>query len=110
MNNRLCFKPTLKVASILLLLLFVIVSCSDNIVGPNDIGGDVILELTEPGNDFPVAFWNIKVIQVEETIVDDPLISSVKYIGNHIFGLVGFNVVSKNNKTMKLTVFPPTLK
>lgn len=110
MNDLLCFKPTVKVASILLLLLLIIVSCSDNVVGPNDIGGDVILELTEPGNDFPVAFWNIKVIQVEETIVDDPLISSIKYIGNHIFGLVGFNVVSKNSKTMKLTVLPPNLR
>ena len=259
MNNRLFFKPTVKVASILLLLLLIIVSCSDNAVGPNDIGGDVVLELTEPGNnfpislrvgdsydprfdsfkdstfvlsrdngivtfrgrytfdsafvraldtilglhtipdpikrvaidtylsrygaildttdknnikltvdfkakitsdgiaeffsskgdvnrprtlfkyawnigdsysfkddygiektrkviakstidDFPLAFWNIKVIQVEETVVDDPLISSIKFIGNHKFGLVGLNVVSKNSKTMKLTVFPPTLK
>ena len=46
MNNRLFFKPTVKVASILLLLLLIIVSCSDNAVGPNDIGGDGILELT----------------------------------------------------------------
>lgn len=110
MHNQFILRPTGKVASILLLLLCIIVSCSDNAVGPNDIGGDVMLELTEPGNDFPVAFWNIKVIQVEETIVDDPLISSVKYIGNHIFGLVGFNVVSKNSKTMKLTVLPTNLR
>lgn len=61
-------------------------------------------------DDYPVAFWRIKVTQVEEIVEDDPLISSIKYIGNHKFGLVGLHVVSKQDKSMNLTVFPPTLK
>ena len=259
MNNTIPFRPTLKTAAIVLMLMLFVVSCSDNAIGPNDIGGEVTLELTEPGNnfpisinwgvpydprfesfkdstfvlsrdngivtfrgrytfdsslvravdtilglhtipepikrvaidtylnrygavldttdkknikltvdfkakitsdgiaeffsskgdisrprtvvkyawnvgdsysfkddygvektrtviaksttdDYPVAFWRIKVTQVEETIIDDPLISSIKYIGNHKFGLVGLHVVSKQNKSMNLTVFPPNLK
>lgn len=259
MKHTIPFRPTLKTASIVLMLMLFVVSCSDNAVGPNDIGGEATLELTEPGNnfpisinwgdsydprfdsfkdstyvlsrdngivtfrgrytfdtafvravdtilglhtipepikrvaidtylkrygavldttdknkikitvdfkakitsegiaeffsskgdlsrprtvvkyawnvgdsysfkddygiektrtviaksttdDYPVGFWRIKVSQVEETVADDPLISSMKFIGNHKFGLVGLHVVSKQNKTMKLTVFPPTLK
>jgi hypothetical protein len=56
-----------------------------------------------------LVFWKIKVIQVEEVVKDDPLISSMKFIGNHKFGLVGLQVLSKTGKNMNLTVMPPNL-
>ena len=60
-------------------------------------------------DDYQVAFWKLKVIQVDQTMTNDPLISSIRFVGNHKYGLVGIKVTSKNGKTMNLTVFPPTL-
>lgn len=59
-------------------------------------------------DDFPVAFWLLKVIDVVE-IKDDPMIQTITYHTNHKFGLVGIDLVLKNGKGARVTVFPPTL-
>lgn len=62
-------------------------------------------------DDYPVAFWLMKVIKVKEELVgaDDPVIDELWYITNHKYGLVGIEGTLKNGKPLKITVFPPTL-
>ncbi len=59
-------------------------------------------------DDYPVAFWMLKVIKVVETS-DDPLVETITYVTNHKFGLVGVEVVMKNGETVDFTILPPTL-
>ncbi|MBK9247239.1 MAG: hypothetical protein IPM69_03785 [Ignavibacteria bacterium] len=59
-------------------------------------------------DDYPLGFFNVKVIQVEETKVD-PLLDKITYIANHKFGLIAVLVKSKNGKESLLSIFPPTL-
>ncbi|NQW29366.1 MAG: hypothetical protein HQ472_02495 [Ignavibacteria bacterium] len=59
-------------------------------------------------DDFPVGFWLLKVIDVVET-KEDPMVQTITYHTNHKYGLVGIELLLKNGKGAKLTVFPPTL-
>ena len=60
-------------------------------------------------DDYPVAFWMLKIIKVEETREDDPLIEKITYYTNHKYGLVGMEVLTKNGKTLTVGILPPTL-
>ncbi len=57
-------------------------------------------------DDYPMGFWMIKVMKIEQT-KDDPVIDKITYITNHKFGLVGVILQTKNGKTMKLGIIPP---
>lgn len=59
-------------------------------------------------DDYPIGFWLLKVMKVEET-KDDPLIEKITYIANHKYGLIGAILKTKAGKELKLTIFPPTL-
>ncbi len=62
-------------------------------------------------DDYPVGFWLIKVIKVEETIVDGPykdLLGKITYYTNHKFGLVGVEW-EKDGKKYKIGIWPPNL-
>lgn len=59
-------------------------------------------------DDYPIAFWLLKVIKVEETR-EDPLIEKITYVTNHKYGLVGVFVQTKAGKETKIVVYPPTL-
>ena len=62
-------------------------------------------------DDFQVGFWRLKVIKVKEEVIngEDPVFDELRYIANHKFGLVGFEAVLKDGKSMNLIFFPPTL-
>jgi hypothetical protein len=68
-------------------------------------------------DDYPIGFWMIKVIKVEETMddplvkagSDDPLVEKMIYYANHKFGLVGVVLKLKSGKELKLGLIPPTL-
>jgi hypothetical protein len=60
-------------------------------------------------DDYPLAFWNIKVIKVEET-KDDLLMEKITYYANHKFGLVGVLFRTKSGKELKIGIFPPNLQ
>ncbi|MFM8473921.1 MAG: hypothetical protein ACKOBV_10430 [Candidatus Kapaibacterium sp.] len=60
-------------------------------------------------DDYPLAFWNIKVIKVEET-KEDLLMEKVTYYANHKFGLVGVLLRTKTGKELKIGIFPPNLQ
>lgn len=59
-------------------------------------------------DDYPVAFWLIKVIEVEETS-DDPLVEKITYYANHKFGMVGVEMIMENGKTIGVGILPPNL-
>lgn len=59
-------------------------------------------------DDYPIAFWNIKIIKVEQTR-EDPMIEKIIYYTNHKFGLVGVELHTKTGKVVKLGIIPPTL-
>lgn len=60
-------------------------------------------------DDYPLAFWNIKVTKVEET-KDDLLMEKITYYANHKFGLVGVLLRTKSGKELKIGIFPPNLQ
>jgi hypothetical protein len=63
-------------------------------------------------DDYPLAFWLIKVIKVEETITEGPLkdlVGKITYYTNHKFGLVGVEWTKPDGKVLKITVFPSNL-
>lgn len=60
-------------------------------------------------DDYPLAFWNIKVTKVEET-KDDLFMEKVTYYTNHKFGLVGVLLRTKTGKELKIGIFPPNLQ
>lgn len=53
-------------------------------------------------DDFPYAFFLIKVVKVEETGQQIPGISKVIYYGNHRFGMVGMDVVFEDGSQKKM--------
>lgn len=59
-------------------------------------------------DDYPIGFWLIKVIQVEQTS-DDPLTDKIIFYTNHKFGLVGVLLKLKSGKQLKIGIFPPNL-
>jgi hypothetical protein len=59
-------------------------------------------------DDYPLGFWQIKVIKVEES-ASDPLMEKVTYYTNHKFGLVGVVFLTKNGRELKIGIFPPNL-
>lgn len=59
-------------------------------------------------DDYPVAFWLLKVIKVEETS-EDPVVEKVTYYANHKFGLVGVEVLTKSGENLEIGILPPTL-
>ncbi len=59
-------------------------------------------------DDYPVAFWNIKVSQVEET-KEDPIVEKITYIANHKFGMVGAVIKFKNGNSAKIGFIPPNM-
>lgn len=70
----------------------------------------VIRKSTE--DDYPIGFWLIKTIDVEQTAENSPfanLIERAVIIGNHKFGIVGFKLYTRTGKEAHITIFPPTL-
>ena len=61
-------------------------------------------------DDYPVAFWMLKIIKVEETREEDPLIERITYYTNHKYGLVGMEILTKNGRTIEVGILPPTLE
>ncbi|MCX7908380.1 MAG: hypothetical protein N2560_02540 [Ignavibacteria bacterium] len=62
-------------------------------------------------DDYPIGFWYIKVIVVEETIVEGPLkdfFGKIIYYTNHKFGLVGVEL-ERDGKKYEIGIFPPNL-
>ncbi len=59
-------------------------------------------------DDYPIAFWLIKVIKVEETS-NDPFIKKITYITNHKFGLVGIEIETIDGFKTKVGLWPPNL-
>lgn len=59
-------------------------------------------------DDYDLGFWRIKVITVEQR-KEDPLIESIRYVGNHKFGLVGVRLRMKSGREIHLGIWPPTL-
>lgn len=55
-------------------------------------------------NDYPYAFFMIKVIKVEETGRGIPGVSRLEYFLNHKFGLVGINVVFEDGSSRKIGI------
>ncbi len=78
-------------------------------------GNKFVREVTyrSSDDDYPIAFWLIKVIKVEETITEGPLkdiFGKIVYYTNHKFGLVGVEWVRPTDgKVIKFTIFPPNL-
>lgn len=56
-------------------------------------------------DDYPFAFFYIKTVQVEETGQTIPGISKIKYIANHRFGLVGYEIHFEDGSQKKFTIF-----
>lgn len=55
-------------------------------------------------DDYPYAFFMIKVIKVEETGRGIPGVSRLEYFLNHKFGLVGINVVFEDGSSRKISI------
>ncbi|MDX1642462.1 MAG: hypothetical protein R3220_12235 [Balneolaceae bacterium] len=56
-------------------------------------------------DDYQWAFFYIKTVQVEETGQTIPGISKIKYIANHRFGLVGYEIHFEDGSQKKVTLF-----
>jgi len=59
-------------------------------------------------DDYPVGFWMIKVLKVEET-KEDPYVEKVTFVANHKFGMVGAMLKTKAGKEIKVGIFPPNM-
>ena len=53
-------------------------------------------------DDYPFLFYNIKIIEVEETGTGIPGLSKILYYTNHKFGLVGVKAIFDDGSTKKL--------
>ncbi|MGB9851542.1 MAG: hypothetical protein ACPLPX_01610 [Candidatus Kapaibacteriota bacterium] len=76
-------------------------------------GNKFVREVTQRSttDDFPVGFWLIKVIVVEETLEEGPfkdLFGKITYYTNHKFGLVAVEY-EKDGKKYRIGVWPPNL-
>ncbi len=59
-------------------------------------------------DDYPIGFYMIKVMKVEET-KEDLFLDKITYVTNHKFGLVGVIIQTKTGKQLHLGVFPPNM-
>lgn len=68
---------------------------------------DLVRKVTHKStdDDYPWAFFYIKTVQVEETGQTMPGISKIKYIANHKFGLVGYELHFEDGSQKKVTLF-----
>lgn len=76
-------------------------------------GNKFVREVTRrsTSDDYPIGFWLIKVIVVEETIVEGPykdFFGKLIYYTNHKFGLVGIEW-EKDGKKYRIDIWPPNL-
>ncbi len=71
-----------------------------------DVTRTVTYKSTE--DDYPVAFWLLKVIKVDEQ-KSDQMTKKLTYVTNHKYGLVAIEVDTITGKELRLTIFPPTL-
>lgn len=76
-------------------------------------GNKYVREVTRRSttDDYPIGFWLIKVIVVEETIVEGPfkdLFGKITYYTNHKFGLVGVDY-ERDGKKYQIHIWPPNL-
>lgn len=60
-------------------------------------------------DDYPVAFWRLKVYKTESVVDGDPVLQKIVYVTNHKYGLVGIHLFTKSGKEIPVTIFPPTL-
>jgi|GEM_PF-234058 len=69
-------------------------------------GRTITRKVTKVSNDddYQYGFIYIKVIEVEETGNGIPGVSKVMYYGNHLFGLVGMEVVFEDGSSKRATV------
>lgn len=70
----------------------------------NTFTREVVSKSTE--DDYEIGFLRIKVIKIEETQPNDPMISKIIYYANHKFGLVGVEIEMKNGLKPKSTIIP----
>lgn len=68
---------------------------------------DLVREVTHKStdDDYPWAFFMIKTVQVEETGQTLPGVSRIKYIANHRFGLVGYEIHFEDGSQKLFTIF-----
>lgn len=68
---------------------------------------DLVRKVTHKSteDDYPWAFFYIKTVQVEETGQTLPGISRIRYIANHRFGLVGYEVHFEDGSQKKVSLF-----
>lgn len=68
---------------------------------------DLVRKVTHKStdDDYSWAFFMIKTVQVEETGQTMPGISKIKYIANHRFGLVGYEVHFEDGSQKTFTIF-----
>lgn len=57
-------------------------------------------------DEYELSFWYIKVLKIEETQPNDPLIEKIVYYANHKFGLVGAEIILKDGKTPSIKILP----
>lgn len=75
-------------------------------IGDTDYTRKVVSKSTT--DDYPYAFYNIKVIEVEEdasALAASGGVSKLTYYANHRFGLVGFKITFDDGSSAKFTVF-----
>ena len=68
---------------------------------------DLVRKVTHKSSDddYQWAFFLIKTVQVEETGQTLPGISKIRYIANHKFGLVGYEIHFEDGSQKKVTLF-----
>lgn len=57
-------------------------------------------------DDYELGFLYIKVLKIEETQEDDPLVDKITYYANHKFGLVGMEIEMKGGVKASSTILP----
>jgi hypothetical protein len=80
----------------------------------DDDGNKFVREVTyrSTTDDYDLIFWRIKVIKVEETVVEGPykdIFGKITYYTNHKFGLVGVEWTTYEGKVLGFMIWPPNL-
>lgn len=60
-------------------------------------------------DDYDLYFWRFKVLKVESTRANDPVLEKTTFIANHKYGPFGAVVRFKNGQELKIGVTSPTL-
>lgn len=60
-------------------------------------------------DDYDLYFWRFKVLKVESTRANDPLLEKTTFIANHKYGPFGAVVRFKNGQELKIGLVSPTL-